>query len=784
MATTNVQLNITGNARTELERINKQTENLNKSFGAMKSALAGLALGSFITNIFNAAKDTMDFATATGFATQSVLGLQKAFVANGGTIETANNAIVKLTQNIGEAAQGSGALQSAFAQVGVSLSDLATMSEEEIFLRTIQGLAGIDDAATRTALGLQLLGKAAKTIDYAGIASGAKSYISSSIQQAEAVASVDAASKKLEEAMISLKEAIIVGIKPIADFVNQLNISGAAIQKFIKAALEIGLVIASFTILGKVLRGSIAIVSLIRAAFTDLGKTVSVVGHYIKRALGLITVKNPKNTFIQGIANSAAIAVDSLKVLGGALAAIIAIVVPDSISDGFKKLGQAIGVIPDSATQAADYIDELVNKSTDAWQSEQNNVRKVIEANNSLRQSILKVAEAYSDQITELQKTIALETQAFDISTDQLELDKALTTVTQNNTDAIKALTDQRAKLTEEQKNLIPVIDQQISKLQEQLAVDQATTAAAIQNLQARRLEQDKLNKQLELTRQSLSDAQSLQSLQAQLAVIGQYGDELQQNMMLLSVSEELQRKLTDLEVKRLELENQRTQLGEARFAQEMAHLAQLQTAAYQYADARIEAEQRILAAQKAVQDNAKLGTEQAISDIAKQFEPYNMAQEGIKKGWDAIGNAVDTFVETGKFKFGDFARSVIADLTKMIAKAMIFKAISGIAGAFGLSIPGLAKGGPAKAGQPYIVGEKGPELFVPQGSGTVVPNNKLGQQGVATGAVNAPVTNNYITNNINALDAKSVAQLFAENRKTLLGSVKMAEREMPYAAR
>jgi phage-related minor tail protein len=172
------------------------------------------------------------------------------------------------------------------------------------------------------------------------------------------------------------------------------------------------------------------------------------------------------------------------------------------------------------------------------------------------------------------------------------------------------------------------------------------------------------------------------------------------------------------------------------------------------------------------------------MADIAKQFEPYNQAQEAVQKGWGRIGDAIDTFVETGKFKFSDLARSVLADLAKMIAKAMIFKAISGIAGAFGLSIPGLASGGPAKAGQPYIVGEKGPELFVPQASGTVVPNNQLGNKGMATGAVNAPVTNNYITNNINAIDARSVAQLFAENRRSLLGSVKMAEREMPYMAR
>jgi phage-related minor tail protein len=41
--------------------------------------------------------------------------------------------------------------------------------------------------------------------------------------------------------------------------------------------------------------------------------------------------------------------------------------------------------------------------------------------------------------------------------------------------------------------------------------------------------------------------------------------------------------------------------------------------------------------------------------------------------------------------------------------------------------LPGRAAGGPVSAGSPYIVGEKGPELFVPGRSGGIVPNNQLG---------------------------------------------------------
>ena len=43
------------------------------------------------------------------------------------------------------------------------------------------------------------------------------------------------------------------------------------------------------------------------------------------------------------------------------------------------------------------------------------------------------------------------------------------------------------------------------------------------------------------------------------------------------------------------------------------------------------------------------------------------------------------------------------------------------------------AEGGPVMAGQPYIVGERGPELIVPQNSGTVIPNNQLSGMGGPT---------------------------------------------------
>ena len=47
------------------------------------------------------------------------------------------------------------------------------------------------------------------------------------------------------------------------------------------------------------------------------------------------------------------------------------------------------------------------------------------------------------------------------------------------------------------------------------------------------------------------------------------------------------------------------------------------------------------------------------------------------------------------------------------------------------------AAGGPVSAGVPYLVGERGPEIVVPAGNGTVIPNNKLSAGGGSSYTIN-----------------------------------------------
>jgi phage-related minor tail protein len=171
-----------------------------------------------------------------------------------------------------------------------------------------------------------------------------------------------------------------------------------------------------------------------------------------------------------------------------------------------------------------------------------------------------------------------------------------------------------------------------------------------------------------------------------------------------------------------------------------------------------------------------------AYEAIGEQQQANFRLQQTIGEGMSSImqnmNSAIDNFVTTGKFKFSDFARSVIQDLLKIELKAQASKlfasASSGISSFLGSLFGGsFAEGGQPPVGKASIVGENGPELFVPKTAGTIVPNGG--------NVANAAQGNTYITNNISAVDAKSVAQLFAENRKVLFGSVQMAQKELSY---
>ena len=80
----------------------------------------------------------------------------------------------------------------------------------------------------------------------------------------------------------------------------------------------------------------------------------------------------------------------------------------------------------------------------------------------------------------------------------------------------------------------------------------------------------------------------------------------------------------------------------------------------------------------------------------------------------------------------------------------------------------GRKQGGRINQGQPYMVGEAGPELIVPNKASNVVPNHQLGGMG-------KPVTVNF---NISTVDAKGFNELLVNSRGTIVNLINSAVNE------
>ena len=234
------------------------------------------------------------------------------------------------------------------------------------------------------------------------------------------------------------------------------------------------------------------------------------------------------------------------------------------------------------------------------------------------------------------------------------------------------------------------------------------------------------------------------------------------------------------------------------------AHLRKLEQIATQ--DRLRKEQEEVSILQKAYEGFAD-GFEEAMkkaSDVQKSFELVG------KKSFSELTKALTDFVMTGKLQFEDLARTI----TRLIVEALIgaavrsalakavelfkasairealidvygaavraFKNFGGvpfgviaagatIAAGIGLvnKIRGFEKGGRPNVGVPAIVGESGPELFVPDQAGTVVPNDKLG--------MTKQVTVNF---NINTVDARGFNELLVNSRGVIVNMINNAVNE------
>ena len=129
--------------------------------------------------------------------------------------------------------------------------------------------------------------------------------------------------------------------------------------------------------------------------------------------------------------------------------------------------------------------------------------------------------------------------------------------------------------------------------------------------------------------------------------------------------------------------------------------------------------------------------TEKAAAETNNMFgilrTDANALGLGIAQSFGDSFKKIMMGTESVKDAFKNMASSIISQLIDVLVIQRLVGGVgTGGAGTGGTGLAGLftgtrAVGGQVTTGQPYLVGENGPELFRPSASGTIIPNNKMG---------------------------------------------------------
>ena len=208
---------------------------------------------------------------------------------------------------------------------------------------------------------------------------------------------------------------------------------------------------------------------------------------------------------------------------------------------------------------------------------------------------------------------------------------------------------------------------------------------------------------------------------------------------------------------------------------------------------------QQIESASIAAQRTFGFGWKKAFDQYAEDSQNYaKNAEDSFNAITSNMTSALDKFVDTGKLSFSDLASSIIKDLIKIQLRMQMMQLFSAAGSIFGGGFAGLGGTSYTSAGVggsfsgaafqmpmaatggtidgPTLVGENGPELFIPGRSGSVIPNNTMAN---ALGGGGTTYNGPYIAN-MSAIDTQSAMQFIAKNQNSIWAANQSAQRSLP----
>lgn len=659
--------------------------------GAAGLSLAGF--GAMAHSVLELSGNLDDLAKTYDLSVAKVLQFQNALILAGGKSEDAGKIIATMFAKISDAQQGNEAAISVFEDLGLTFEDLRRMNPEEMLNAVYKGLSQIGNTADRIKLTKEVLGKAGLHKSVTEIAEALGESTSEFKRQEDAMKTWADLGDRIDQTVLNLKLAFADFFKIFAggDFVPSVN-------QF-KSAMVAVTAVATIS-------GMMKLVAAFRALNVAL-----------------------KSTAALSVAISASGGIKGIAMAGAGLAAYFG----------------AMKVFEDSDAEAAANETDNGQEGGGTPTATQTGDRREISAGrakiNLMKQMLGFDKERHAAQMMYLQGS----QHELQLSESAIKNQEDLANAANERAQALK-----KENLSSAQRGLIDEeYRAKISKAnQDQKNRDELINAQRELAIKLYEQETGFINERNLLEEKGLLNA----------------NEQYQYNQwQISSINEELA-----LEKKLLDLEQQR-KVAKETYGVGSPELAN----ANNRINAQIAAEQQmsIIRQQGIEQDKDRARSFSAGWEDA--FRKFNEdAQNYGKVGADAfnsitgnMNSAIDNFVKNGKLSFSDLAKSIIQDLIAIQMKAQASSMLSSIFGMFsGKYTPGSesfvgpmpqavphADGGFAGSNQPYLVGERGPELFIPQGSGTIIPNNRM-----QTGGGSKQTVNNFT---INAIDTQSFEQ-------------------------
>ena len=738
-------------------------DTLRNSISGLGSTLAGIGFAAFITSAFKMADAMDDVAKSTGLTIGFVNALSQSLEEAGGNFEDAGKIINVFFGTLDEAAKGSEKAQDALSKVGIKLNDLSRLSEQELLQKAINNLGDMQAGATRTALAVDVFGKAIKSVDPKALEEALATKDITKLQEemskaAEVVGNLEKSFRELQMAALRL-------LTPLIGEVDNFKLTAEQAETVVKTlGITMGIVF-----------GAPIVASI-----------VTITGAVTRLAAAMSAASVASGGMFKGIGKAFALAAlaeglfytseEDMKILRAAENAKKGITpnAPTGAGGGRGFVNPSM-VTPGGGTSKAAFDASQVSKYT----------KEELDAR--LKAGV--AAKAQTDQLR-LQNTEAQKYLRTVISTmDQDEIAGNLKRdLVQMESDAKIKIADLTKQIAVEETNRRGPNEEVINQLKAQVVEVNKNFEVT------KKLKEQEAAKLSLLEQQRLSMARSVEYMQTMASIESEISKAYLQRVVAYGAGTEEQKKMTadfmglqtEAAVKiatlKKKLENE-TNESERKDLQTRIKFEE------EYYKKRGKLLELQYENEKAMRESSIAGSKAAFEQISRSMDPYMIAQQKTNQLWSNMSSAIDNFVDNGKFSFSDFAESVIKDLIKIEMKAAamnLWKVMSGAGGGgggggggfdlgslvqTGLSFLGFASGGSPPLDRPSIVGEKGPELFIPRTAGTIVPNNAMG---------GTPVQNTYVTNNISAIDGASIARLFTQNRQLLLGTIEQAKKELP----